>query len=90
MQLKDLFLSIPRSTIETLTKYRLLPRNLLVWYDLIRFFDNLDLSEEAHRRRMTKYCKPFGQMDRYIYTADEFNLSDEQVRKVVSRLNRHI
>ncbi len=90
MQLKDIFLSIPRSTIETLCKYHILPQNVIVWYDLIRFFDSIDLSEEAHQRRITKYCRPFGQMDKYITTADHFHLSDEQVRKVVSKLNQHI
>lgn len=88
--LKDIFLSIPRTTIETLVKYHILRPNTLVWYDLIRFFDSIDLSEEAHRRRITKYCKPFGQMDKYLYTADHFHLTDEQTRKIVTKLNRYI
>ena len=90
MQLKDLFLSIPRSTWETLVKYHIVRKNVLMWYDLIQFFDSIDFSDEANRRRMTKYCKPFGQMERYMYTADEFRLSDEQTRKIISRLNRYI
>ena len=90
MQLKDLFLAIPRSTIETLTKYRILPQNILVWYDLIRFFDSIDLSEEAHRRRLSKFAKPLGQMDKYIITSDHFHLSDEQTRKIVTKLNRYV
>ncbi|MGN1240035.1 MAG: hypothetical protein ACI4TV_04080 [Paludibacteraceae bacterium] len=89
MLLKDLFLAIPRSTIQTLTRYRLLPRHLLEWYDLIRFFDTLDFSEEA-RRRQSKFAKPFGQMDKYTLTADHFQRSDEQVRKIIARLNTPI
>lgn len=90
MQLKDIFLSISRETLQTLVKYRLLRPNILVWYDLIRFFDSIDLSEEAHRRRLSKLEKPVSQMDKYIITGNKYNLSDEQVRKVVSRLNRYV
>ena len=90
MQLKDIFLSIPRSTLETLTNYHILPKNLLLWYDMIRFFDNLDFSEEAQRRRLSKFSRPLSQMGKYYMTADQFQLSDEQVRKVINRLNRYI
>lgn len=90
MQLKDLFLSIPRGTLETLTRHRLLRPNLLLWYDLIRFFDSLDLSDEAHHRRINKYLRPLGQMDKYTLTADRFHLSEDQTRKIVSKLNRNI
>ena len=90
MQLKDLFLSIPRSTLETLTRHRLLRPNILLWYDLIRFFDSLDLSDEAQPRRINKSLRPLGQMDKYTLTADRFHLSEDQTRKIVSKLNRHI
>ena len=90
MQLKDIFLSIPRPTLEALTNYHILPKNLLHWYDMIRFFDSLDFSEEAHRRRLSKFCRPLSQMDKYCITADQFKLSDEQVRKVINRFNRYI
>ena len=90
MQLKDLFLSIPRGTLETLTRHRLLRPNILLWYDLIRFFDSLDLSDEAQQRRVSKLLRPLGQMDKYTLTADRFHLSEDQTRKIVSKLNRHI
>ena len=90
MQLKDLFLSIPRGTLETLTRHHLLRPNILLWYDLIRFFDSLDLSDEAQHRRISKYLRPLGQMDKYTLTADRFHLSEDQTRKIVSKLNRHI
>lgn len=90
MQLKNLFLSIPRSTWETLVKHHIVRKNVLMWYDLIQFFDSIDFSDEANRRCRTRYCKPFGQMDKYIYTAEEFHLSDEQTRKIISRLNRYV
>ena len=90
MQLKDLFLSLPRGTLETLTRHHLLRPNILLWYDLIRFFDSLDLSDEAHHRRINKYLRPLGQMDKYTLTADRFHLSEDQTRKIVSKLNRHI
>ena len=50
----------------------------------------LDLSEEAHRRRLSKFAKPFGQMYKYLLTADRFHLSDDQTRKIVSKLNRYV
>ncbi len=90
MQLKDLFLSISRGTIATLTKYHILPQNILVWYDLIRFFDSLDTSQEAQQRRLSKLRKPLSQMDKYLITGEKYNLSDEQTRKIISRLNRYI
>lgn len=87
MQLKNLFLSIPRTTLQTLVKYRIFRPNILVWYDLIRFFDTIDFSEEAQQRRMSKFRQPFGQMDRYALTADRFHLSEDQTRHIVARLN---
>ena len=90
MQLKDVFLSIPRTTLQTLVKYHLLRESVLVWYDLIKFFDSLDLTPQAHQRRLSKLEKPIGQMDKYIITADRFHLSDEQTRKIISKLNRYI
>lgn len=90
MQLKDIFLSIPRHTLETLVKYHFLRESVLVWYDMIRFFDSIDLSEEAHRRRMSKFSKPISQMEKYTLTADRFHLSDDQTRKVINKLNRYI
>ena len=47
MLLKDLFLAIPRSTIQTLTRYRLLPRHLLEWYDIKRL---IAVAKEAKLR----------------------------------------
>lgn len=85
--LKDIFLSIPRHTLEILVKYHILRENVLLWYDLIRFFDSIDLSPEAHRRRMSKWQKPISTMEKYIRTANQFGISDEQCRKVVSKLN---
>ena len=90
MQLKDLFLSIPRSTLETLTRHHLLRPNILLWYDLIRFFDSLDLSDEAQHRRISKYLRPLGQMDKYTLTANRFHLSEDQTRHIIARLNTPI
>lgn len=83
MQLKSLFLSIPRDTIKTLTHYHILSRNTLIWYDLIKFFDEIDLSEQAHKQ-------PLKQMEKYTLTANQFNLSEEQIRKIIARLNQYI
>ena len=85
--LKDIFLSIPRHTLEILVKYHILRENVLLWYDLIRFFDSIDLSPEAHRRRISKWQKPISIMEKYVKTSLEFGISDEQCRKVVSKLN---
>ncbi len=90
MQLKDLFLKIPRTTIATLTKYRILPQNILVWYDIVQFFDSLDTSPEAQRRRLSKLQKPLSQMEKYIITGEKYHLSDEQTRKIINRMNRYI
>ncbi len=90
MQLKNLFLSIPRSTLATLTRYHLLPRHTLVWYDLICFFDQIDLSDEAQQRRLSKIRKPLSQMEKYQYTADRFHLDVDHTRRIISRLNRYL
>lgn len=90
MQLKSIFLSIPRETLATLVKYHIIRANVLVWYDLIKFFDSIDLSEEAHRRRISKLQKPISQMEKYIIAAKRFNLSDDHTRRIVNHLNRYI
>lgn len=90
MQLKNLFLSIPRSTWETLAKHHLVRQNILVWYDLIRFFDAIDSSPEAERRRKSKIFRSFTTMDKYIITAEHFKLSDDHVRRIIACLNRFI
>ena len=90
MQLKELFLKIPRNTIQTLTNYHILPKNILLWYDIVCFFDSLDNSPDAQQRRLSNLQKHLSQMDKYIITGEKFNLSDEQTRKIIARLNRYI
>lgn len=89
-QLKDIFLSIPRETLVTLAKYKLIRPTLVEWYDLIQFFDSIDFSHQAQQRLRSKLFKPISQMEKYIITGEQFNISHEQTRKVVSRLNRYI
>lgn len=90
MQLKNLFLAVPRSTWETLAKYHIVRPSLLVWYDLIRFFDQIDLSPEAQKRRLSKLQKPLSQMDKYYLTADRFHLDPDHTRKIINKFNRYV
>ena len=89
-QLKSIFLSIPRETLVTLAKYKIVRPTLIEWYDLIRFFDSIDLTDEAQRRLRSKFFKPISQMEKYIMTGEQFRMSHEQTRKIVSLLNRHV
>lgn len=89
-QVKDIFLSIPRETLVTLAKYKLIRPTLIEWYDLIRFFDAIDFSDEAQQRLHSKIFKPISQMEKYIITGEQFKISYEQTRKVVSLLNRYV
>ena len=76
MQLKDIFLSIPRSTWETLVKYHLIRESILVWYDLILFFDSLP--------------EPGSRMGKYIETAEYFHLDSDHTRRVIRKMNRYV
>lgn len=75
MSLSSLFLSIPRSTIAALTRYRVLPPHVLKWHDILTTYESLFPMNVKS--------------DRYAATADKTRgMCDERVAKLIRRFRQ--
>ena len=81
------FLLIPRSTIEFLTRAKLMRPEYLTWYDLYLAYIRLG-DPPARPSRYDTY--PIPMMKRYDILAARFDMSQDRIRHIINILNRHI